>query len=289
MIKSMTGFGKASTQHGSRTIHVEIRSLNSRSAEVSLKVPSALRDYEPDLRNEISKLLERGKIDLSVQMESDSEVVGLQINMPVAKAYHGQLKKLSAELNEKPVDIMRQVLSFPDIFISDKKEADEGEWKKILDTIKVAAAKLNEFRTSEGKSLYADFQERISKITGFLGEVEVLDKSRLSTIKERIKGNLLEMIGMDNVDKNRFEQELIYYIERLDINEEKVRLRSHLEYFIETCKENSPGRKLNFISQEIGREINTIGSKAADAKIQRLVVMMKDELEKIKEQTSNVL
>jgi uncharacterized protein (TIGR00255 family) len=285
----MTGFGKASHQDGGKTIQVEIRSLNSRSAEISLRVSSLLRDYEAELRNQVARLLERGKIDLSVQIESPEQAAGLQINFELARSYHQQLGKLATELNEPRQDFVKQILTFPDIFITDKKTMDEKDWEQILHCVKEAAGKVNEFRISEGKALHSDFRERISRINEYLEEIEKLDKSRLETIRGRIRGNLLEMIGQDNLDKNRFEQELIYYIERLDINEEKVRLKAHLDYFMETCKENSPGRKLNFISQEIGREVNTIGSKASDAKIQRLVVMMKDELEKIKEQTNNVL
>lgn len=186
-------------------------------------------------------------------------------------------------------DSIQHILKFPDVLKSDRKETDENEWKHIKACLNEALKQLNEFRITEGKSLQKDFEDRLSKIGQYLENIKKYDVQRVEAIKERIRGNLSEIVGKDKVDENRFEQELIYYIEKLDINEEKVRLKTHLDYFLETCKENSAGRKLNFISQEIGREINTIGSKANDASMQKLVVLMKDELEKIKEQSNNVL
>ena len=213
----------------------------------------------------------------------------VEINVELAKAYHKQLKNLALELNEPIDNALQQVLKFPDVLKNERKETDENEWKLIKHCLNSALDELNNFRDIEGLSLKKDFEIRISKINTCLEEIKTLDLIRINTIKNRIKNNIEEVIGKSNLDENRFEQELIYYIEKLDINEEKVRLKTHLDYFIETCNEKSAGRKLNFISQEIGREINTIGSKANDAQIQKLVVLMKDELEKIKEQANNVL
>ena len=289
MIKSMTGFGKASQELSDKTINIEIRSLNSKSADISLRLSSGLRNYELELRNEISKQLERGKIDLSIFIESKKAEMPVEINVELAKAYHKQLKNLALELNEPIANVLQQVLKFPDVLKNERKETDENEWKLIKHCLNSALEELNNFRDIEGLSLKKDFEIRISKINTCLEEIKTLDLIRINAIKNRIRNNIEEVIGKSNLDENRFEQELIYYIEKLDINEEKVRLKTHIDYFIETCNEKSAGRKLNFISQEIGREINTIGSKANDAQIQKLVVLMKDELEKIKEQANNVL
>jgi uncharacterized protein (TIGR00255 family) len=291
MIKSMTGFGKATLELQDKTVTVEIRSLNSKSADISLRLSSGLRNYELELRNELSKQLERGKIDLSIYIESKKTETPVEINIELAKAYYQQLVKLANELNEPAngVGLLTQVLKFPDVLKSERKETDDLEWKQIKQCVKEAVLQLNNFRELEGLSLKTDFETRLSKIETCLEEIKTLDFIRINSIKDRIRNNIIDVIGKGKIDENRFEQELIYYVEKLDINEEKVRLKTHLDYFIDTCKESSPGRKLNFISQEIGREINTIGSKANDAQIQKLVVLMKDELEKIKEQANNVL
>ena len=289
MIRSMTGFGKATLELVDKTINVEIRSLNSKGADISLRLSSGLRNYELELRNEISKQLERGKIALSIYIESKKAETPVEINVELAKAYHEQLKKLAKELNEPIGEALNQVLKFPDVLKSERKETDENEWKQIKQCVNEAIVQLNKFRDMEGISLQKDFEERLNKIGNCLEEIKKLDLVRINSIKERIRNNIEDVIGKGKIDENRFEQELIYYVEKLDINEEKVRLKTHLDYFIETCKEAAPGRKLNFISQEIGREINTIGSKANDAQMQKLVVLMKDELEKIKEQANNVL
>lgn len=289
MIKSMTGFGKATSSLGDKTLVVEIRALNSKSADISLRVPSLLRNYELELRNELSKQLERGKIDLSIFIESAQGEAPVEINTTLAKVYYTQLQKLAKELNEPLSDPLGQIMRLPDVMKAERKDMDEKEWKVILKCVNEAVKQLNDFRDTEGKSLKKDFDDRLDKIENSLDQVKKLDTNRVSQIKERIRTNLNEFIGKDKIDENRFEQEMIYYIEKLDINEEKVRLKTHLDYFRDTCKDTSPGRKLTFISQEIGREINTIGSKANDAQIQKLVVLMKDELEKIKEQANNVL
>ncbi|MBA2613676.1 MAG: YicC family protein [Bacteroidetes bacterium] len=289
MIKSMTGFGKATLELEDKTINVEIRSLNSKGADISLRLSSGLRNYELELRNEISKQLERGKIDLSIYIESKKAETPVEINIDLAKAYHEQLKKLAKELNEPIGEALSQVLKFPDVLKNERKETDEHEWKQIKQCVNEAIVQLNKFRDMEGLSLQKDFEERLNKIGSCLDEIKTLDLIRINAIKDRIRNNIEDVLGKGKIDENRFEQELIYYVEKLDINEEKVRLKTHLDYFIDTCKETAPGRKLNFISQEIGREINTIGSKANDAQMQKLVVLMKDELEKIKEQANNVL
>lgn len=289
MIKSMTGFGKASVEYNGKTINIEVRSLNSKGADINIRMPSSLRNFELELRNELGRQLERGKIDISVHVESKEEETPVEINTSLAKAYHVQLIKLARELNETLHDPIKHLLKFPDVLKSERKETDENEWKEIKKCIDLAIVDLNKFRLKEGESLRIDFNERLGKIGTYLEEVKKLDFSRTTTIKERIKNNLQEILGKDKYDENRLEQELIYYIEKLDLNEEKVRLKTHLDYFLSTMVEDSAGRKLNFIGQEIGREINTIGSKANDAGIQKFVVLMKDELEKIKEQTNNVL
>lgn len=289
MIKSMTGFGKATLELADKTINVEIRSLNSKGADISLRLSSGLRNYELELRNDISKQLERGKIDLTIYIESKKAETPVEINIALAKTYHHQLKNLAIELNEPIGDALTQILKFPDVLKSERKETDETEWKQIKQCVNEAILQLNNFRDMEGLSLKKDFEERLNKIGVCLEEIKILDMIRINSIKERIRNNIADIIGKNKIDENRFEQELIYYVEKLDINEEKVRLKTHLDYFIETCNEVAPGRKLNFISQEIGREINTIGSKANDAQMQKLVVLMKDELEKIKEQANNVL
>lgn len=285
----MTGFGKCTKEFSDKTITVEIRSLNSKGADISLRLSSMFRVYELELRNELTRQLERGKIDLSVYVESKTEETPVEINLDLAKAYHTKLKELAKALGENDADLFKEVIKMPDVLKSERKEADENVWKEIMQCINEAIKDFNKFRDQEGRSIEADFKTRIGVIESSLNKIIELDKHRLAKIKERIKTNLSEVIGLDKIDTNRFEQELIYYIEKLDINEEKVRLKQHLDYFTSTMKESSIGRKLNFITQEIGREINTIGSKANDADMQKLVVLMKDELEKLKEQSSNVL
>jgi uncharacterized protein (TIGR00255 family) len=257
--------------------------------DLSFRLSSSYREYELELRSELTRSLERGKVDLSVYVESKHIETPVEVNSDLAKEYHKKIKQLAAELNEPATDVLHQVLKMPDVLKSERKEPDENEWKEIKGVINSAIESLNKFRAEEGKSIEKDFITRLSVIQDCLNKIIELDKERLKAIKERIKTNLNEVVGADKVDANRFEQELIYYIEKLDINEEKVRLKTHLDYFLTTMKEPSGGRKLNFIAQEIGREINTIGSKANHAEMQKLVVLMKDELEKIKEQTSNVL
>ena len=285
----MTGFGKATKEFENKTVNVEIRSLNSKNLDLSLRLSSTYRDKEHELKSEITKLLERGKVDLSVYVESKIEETPVQINTDLAKSYYIQLKQLATELNEPSTNLMAHVLKMPDVLKSERKEPNEQDWKDIQSVIFLAVEGLNNFRSDEGKSIEKDFETRLGIIADSLDKIKEHDATRIQNIRDRIKKNLEEVVGKEKVDNNRFEQELIYYIEKLDINEEKVRLKTHLDYFIKTMKEPAGGRKLNFIGQEIGREVNTIGSKANDAEMQKLVVLMKDELEKIKEQTNNVL
>ena len=289
MLKSMTGFGKATQEFENKTVSVEIRSLNSKNVDLNLRLSSIYRDKEHELKSEIAKLLERGKIDLSVYVESKIQETPVEVNTDLAKVYYQKIKQLAIELNEPTTNLLAQVLKMPDVLKSERKEPNEQDWQDIHQVILKAIDGLNQFRSDEGKSIEKDFEDRLHIINTALENIKVHDAARIQNIKDRIKKNLEEVVGAEKVDKNRFEQELIYYIEKLDINEEKVRLKTHLDYFIKTMKEPAGGRKLNFIGQEIGREINTIGSKANDAEMQKMVVLMKDELEKIKEQTNNVL
>lgn len=289
--KSMTGFGKAVNEIPGKKITVEIRSLNSKQLDLNLRIPYLYKEKELELRTELSKQLERGKVDVSVYTESTQETVPTTLNKNLAKAYYNELRSLSQELNEKEENLLSLVVKMPDVLKAEKEtvELDETEWNQVKEAVNKAIEAFQKFRDDEGKTLEKEFQNRIGIIGKLLNEVLSLDNARVDNIKKRIKNNLEEVIDLNKIDQNRFEQELIYYIEKLDITEEKLRLKTHLDYFNETMKEPASGRKLGFISQEIGREINTIGSKANDAGIQKLVVQMKDELEKVKEQLLNVL
>lgn len=288
-MKSMTGFGKAICELPQKKISIEVRSLNSRQLDLNIRVPQVYRDKESDIRGEISRTAERGKVDFSIYVEATGEAGLATINQQLAIAYHKELKKLSEAIGEKREDYLSLLIKMPEILKQDRQELDENEWKSVFETVKKALVAFGKFRDDEGKVLANELSQRIGIITTKLAEVVALDPQRAASVKERIRKNLEEQVGSENVDKNRFEQEIIYYLEKLDITEEKLRLQTHCNYFLETMKEDSAGRKLGFISQEIGREINTIGSKANDAAIQMIVVQMKDELEKIKEQLLNVL
>lgn len=291
MIKSMTGYGKAECEFQSKKITVEIKSLNSKQLDLNLKIPSIYKEKEVDIRNEISRELVRGKIELSISLDCNSEEATASINTTLLKSYHKQISDISKELNlPVPDDIISTLLRLPDVLKSEKQEVSEEEWTNLLSTVSNAIRAINQFRQQEGKALEKDIAGRISLITNLLTGLEVFEKQRIEKVKQKIRQSLLELVTPDKVDENRFEQELIYYIEKLDITEEKVRLVNHCSYFLETSKEEEPsGKKLGFIIQEIGREINTIGSKANDADMQKIVVKMKDELEKIKEQINNIL
>lgn len=290
MIQSMTGFGKAMSELQNRKITVEIKSLNSKQLDLSVRLPNVYKENEMTLRNLISRQLERGKVDFLVYVENIGTETSSQINQNVVEAYYNQIKESADKLGiEVPQDWFQTLLRLPEVLKFEQSEIDEEEWKIVLGTIEQALSQLQNFRKQEGQMLEKLFQEKISNISNLLLEIEPFEKERLEKVKNRIFESLQKLDNID-YDKNRFEQELIYYIERLDINEEKTRLRNHLNYFIETMKSTSgQGKKLGFICQEIGREINTMGSKSNDAGMQQIVVRMKDELEQIKEQVLNVL
>jgi len=290
-LRSMTGFGKATGEIPGKKVTVEIRSLNSKQLDLNLRMPYFYKEKELELRNEIAKQLERGKVDVSVYTESSQEAMPIALNKELAKTYYRELRSLSDELNEDHNNLLALALKMPDVLKAEREvvELDEEEWKHVKVVVDKAIEAFQKFRDDEGNSLLTEFVSRISIIEKLLNEVVSLDAARVENIKSRIKNNLAEVVDVNKIDQNRFEQELIYYIEKLDITEEKLRLKTHLDYFMATMKEPGAGRKLGFISQEIGREINTIGSKANDAGIQKLVVQMKDELEKVKEQMLNVL
>ena len=291
MIKSMTGYGKAECEFQSKKITIEIKSLNSKQLDLNFRIPSIYREKELDIRNEINRELVRGKIELNISSDCATEEVSVNFNTSLLKAYYKQVVDVSKELN-LPVqdDILSTLLRLPDVFKSDKQEVPEEEWTKLMSTVTLAIKSLNEFRLQEGKALEKDMTDRILLLTELSENLVKFEVQRLTKLKQKIRQSLLELVSSDKVDENRFEQELIYYIEKLDITEEKVRLANHCSYFIETMNESEPsGKKLGFIAQEIGREINTIGSKANDADMQKIVIRMKDELEKIKEQVNNIL
>jgi uncharacterized protein (TIGR00255 family) len=291
MIKSMTGFGKSSAEFAGKKVTIELRSLNSKSLDLNLRIPYIYKEKEAELRSEISKQAERGKIDATIFIESTQETATAIINKPLAKKYYKELQSLSKELNEKNTDLFSLILKMPEVLKSEKETLvlDEKEWKQVRAAFDKAIHEFQKFRSDEGKSLGKELKNRIDIIGNHLKEIADTDSRRIKNIRKRIEKSLEELIESGKIDKNRLEQELIFYIEKLDISEEKLRLKTHLDYFLKTMKEPSGGRKLGFISQEIGREINTIGSKANNADIQKLVVQMKDELEKIKEQLLNVL
>lgn len=291
MIRSMTGFGKVTADLGSRTANIEIKCLNSKQADLYIKLPSLYREGENQVRNELSKTLQRGKIELSVWFESTGNERNVTINQAIIADYIEQLKNMEPAIQVPGNDILLPlVMKLPDVIKVDKQDFDEGEWAKLFAAIQQCIAGVEDFRLQEGRSIGDDFKTRISLIMDGVSRIRAIEKNRIDRLRERMNAALNEISERIKVDQNRFEQELIYYIEKLDINEEMVRLGNHCDYFLETLStEEAPGRKLGFISQEIGREINTIGSKANDSDIQRIVVEMKDELEKLKEQSFNVL
>jgi uncharacterized protein (TIGR00255 family) len=281
----MTGFGKHVLQLPGKKITIEVKSLNSKSLDINARVPQVYREKELEFRNTIAGMLNRGKIDFSLYIESNGEEASTRINQSVVRDYMGQLGEIA------PGDTLRlleMALRLPDTLKTEREELDPEEFAVIQEALAKALEELQAFRLEEGKTLEADFAQRIKTLQKLLEEVKTMDEARLGSIRERLERAVADL--RETADPNRFEQELIYYLEKYDITEEKVRLSKHLEYFLSTMdSEASNGKKLGFISQEIGREINTIGSKANDAVMQRIVVQMKDELEKIKEQMLNVL
>ena len=282
----MTGFGKASLQLPTKKITVEIKSLNSKGLDLNTRMPSVFREMELGLRNQISQRLERGKVDFSLYVEVTGEETTSKINVPIVKGYINQMKAVIPNADE--TELMKMAVRMPDALKTERDEIDENEWKQIQTVIDEALENIANFRKDEGASLEKEFQLRIANIEKLMNEAISYDAERIETVKTRLRTALDEL--KVNVDENRFEQELIFYLEKYDITEEKVRLGNHLNYFLETLNgTEANGRKLGFITQEMGREINTMGSKSNHTEMQKLVVMMKDELEKIKEQVLNVL
>ena len=290
MIKSMTGFGKGEAVYGDKKFRVELRSLNSKQLDLSIKLPGKYRAAEAEVRNIITRELQRGKVDCFISVESAVAETSAHINTEAFKAYADELRRACTETSLKIDDsaLMQSLLRLPDVVTTEEREVSAEEVATIVEAAKSAAAELNAFRVQEGRILIADLLKRIDLIEKYRHEVEPFESARVDTIKNRIRENI-EKLQLE-VDNNRLEQEMIFYIEKLDITEEKVRLDNHCRYFREVAaEEEAAGRKLGFIAQELGREINTMGSKSNEANMQRLVVKMKDELEKIKEQVLNIL
>ncbi len=291
MIQSMTGFGKATCEYGNKKIVVEVKSLNSKQLDVSTRIASLYREKDIEIRNELASALERGKIDFALYIDNTNKESATLINQSVIESYYKQILAVSETLGVNPPENWFEVLlRMPDAMKTETVELDENEWIEIRKTIQEAIGQLQEFRIQEGRSLECVFEKKISRIGELLDQIAPFESERIEKIKSRLDENLQALSGKIDYDKNRLEQELIFYIEKLDVNEEKVRLRNHLNYFMETMQqEKSSGKKLGFIAQEIGREINTLGSKSNHSEMQKIVVLMKDELEQIKEQVLNAL
>ena len=285
MIYSMTGYGKSVLQLPTKKITIEIKSLNSKSLDLNTRMPSVYREKELDIRKLIASKLERGKVDFSIFVEITGEETTTQINTSAVKQYIKQLKEI---VDGDDTELLKMAVRFPDALNTERTDIDEDEWKAVLNEINAALNNIAVYRLDEGKVLEQDFKDRVQSISTLLDDVIAIDPERVIAVRERLLKGVEEL--KEKFDENRFEQELVYYIEKYDITEEKVRLKNHLEYFISSLNsKDSNGKKLGFITQEIGREINTIGSKSNYAAMQKLVVQMKDELEKIKEQLLNVL
>lgn len=294
MLQSMTGFGSATVENAKISVTVEIKSLNSKFFDIYCRIPRTYSEREIEIRNILTAELERGKVEFTMNVTpKDESGAATVVNRPLIKAYFKDLKATANELGfePSPTELLRMASMMPNAYNTDAtSEVDaKAEWDLMKSAVSQAIAKCKEFRTQEGGNTASKFEEYIRSIANLLSQVEEQDPKRIPVVRERIEKAVAEWSSSDTFDKNRFEQELIYYVEKFDISEEKVRLKNHLEYFVQELKIASNGKKLNFIAQEIGREVNTIGSKANDSVIQRLVVQMKDELEKIKEQTMNIV
>jgi len=288
MVLSMTGFGKSNGVFESKKVSVEIRSLNSKGLDLSLKIASPYRDLETAIRKMLSENLDRGKVDVGIFIESTNESLNSILNNEVATKYYSAIKKLNESWGEAPQDYLSIVLRMPEVLNTQTAELTEEEKKWILNLVNETCGKLNDFRAQEGAALKKEFELRIGEIRSLLSQIEAFEDIRILQIKERILKGLKEL-EHPGLDQNRLEQEMIFYLEKLDVSEEKMRLTNHLNYFIETMSSPLSGKKLGFIAQELGREINTLGSKSNNGDMQRLVVEMKDNLEKIKEQVLNTL
>lgn len=288
MVLSMTGFGKTNGIYESKKVSVEIRSLNSKSLDLNIKFVGPFKEFESEIRKIIAEELDRGKIDVGVYLESSGFGEASKINFGLAKQYYNQIKELNENLGNYPADYLSLVLKMPDVISSQIEEISDEEKSWLLDLIRQTCLSLARFRKQEGQVLERDLKNRVNAIKNALLEIPRYEQERITTVKERIHKGLQDLKN-SSVDQNRLEQEMIFYIEKMDVSEEKIRLSNHLDYFIETLKIPLSGKKLGFIAQEIGREINTLGSKSNHIEMQKLVVEMKDNLEKIKEQVLNVL
>lgn len=290
MVRSMTGYGNVKGMIGGQNVTVEIRSLNSKFLELNLRMPLQFRDKELELRAELSKQLERGKADLNISFDNNDLAKRSSVNKEIFNAYFEELSALGKEYHLSDVNLFDLILRMPAVMNTERSEVDETQWKELKILLAQALERFNSFRDNEGVALSKDITERVQTILNSIPRLEVFEHTRVENIRTRLDKAISEMRDQTNIDRNRFEQELIFYIEKLDISEEKVRLKSHCDYFVQTLAgPEANGKKLGFITQEIGREINTIGAKANDAAMQRIVVEMKDELEKLKEQLANVL
>lgn len=288
MLQSMTGFGKSNGLYQSKKVSIEIRSLNSKGLDLNLRIPSAYRELESELRKLLGEQLDRGKIDFGIYIESQADQSNGLINTELATLYYQELKKLNESWSEAPVDYLSLVLRLPEVLNQQAPEVSDEEKKFIMDLALSACEKLTQFRAQEGEALHADFTEKIESIRNGIQEIRVFEPERIQVIRERISKALTDLLDV-RIDENRLEQEMIFYLEKLDVSEEKMRLTNHLDYFLNTMVIPRNGKKLGFICQEMGREINTLGSKCNHAEIQKRVVDMKDNLEKMKEQILNTL
>lgn len=292
MIKSMTGFGKSTIECGNKKIVVEIKSLNSKQLDINARIPNLYREKEMDIRALVKDKLERGKVDLTIYFDFSETEREVMVNQSVVAQYFKQMQEVASHLHieANTGELLQTIMRFPDTLKQKSEELNEAEWKSLKEGVCGALEEMEKFRVQEGAILIKDILHRIELIEKFAQEVVLHEEKRIMNVRQRILEKMKEWAEIQHVDQNRMEQELIYYLEKLDITEEKVRLANHCQYFRETVEaEETPGRKLGFIAQEIGREINTMGSKANDHSIQKLVVQMKDELEKIKEQSLNIL
>jgi uncharacterized protein (TIGR00255 family) len=291
MLLSMTGYGRANATFGDKTISVEVRALNSKMTDIKLRFPGDYKEKEVELRKMVSDHAERGKIDVNIDVQNADGAALVSLNEALFRGYHRELSRLANELHINQGEMLQAILRIPNVVAAASGEVDEDEWQAICQTLNTALDNFKKFRILEGLSQESDLRQRLTNISAYLEQVTPFERERFVRMRERMRTNLEENYGKDNIDNNRFEQEILYYLEKMDMSEEKVRLSMHCSHFLEhlDSKQASVGRTLNFISQEMGREINTLGAKAYDADIQRLVVQMKDELEKIKEQLANVL
>ena len=285
----MTGYGRVSHTFGDKTISVEIRSLNSKFTDIRIRLPQNYREKESDVRRIIAERVDRGKVDLAIDVNSHHGDDEYGLNEPLFRKYHLELSKLSGELGIPPGDMLQAILRLPNVVASATGTVSAEEWKALMQALNAAIDNFEKFRAAEGAAMEEDMRLRVHNILEFLGQLDPREEERITRLRQRMHQNLEDYLGKDKIDENRFEQEILFYLEKIDITEEKVRLEQHCKYYLEELDKKfvSKGRKLSFISQEMGREINTMGAKAYSSEIQRLVVGMKDELEKIKEQVAN--